>query len=210
MVTRYFQRAQQVPPNLDYFTLIQKKHHSICFLRENRTNFHTAPHTRRSYPGNNTTTEGYSKVLHRFFCSVADLLLIQQFNVYGTRDHMQRSFSVTERIIRYLKLGRKKPHTTKGKKQFLKKIAGWLVKTLKLTPAPTIKLVNPFPTILILSDLSLLAGYKCCISLLPFFHNCFSLGQRQWRVIQLPFNMNAVAPGWSLTVHPHKPKTIFW
>lgn len=181
MVICYHQRAQKVPSNMEYFHLEETSFYMPPTWKQDQLSY-CSPNQKvmSRNPGTSTTMEGYSKVLCRFFCSEADLLLMHQFNVYSahwTYDHMQRSFSVTQRTVRYLKMGRTNPQMTKGKKQNLKKIAGQLVKTLKLTPVPTVKLII-LPLYLILSDLFLFTGYKCCSPLLPFFHNYFNLGQR--------------------------------
>lgn len=119
----------------------------MCLLHENRTNFHTARHTRlmpRKEHSYGRLQQGIPQVplswstfyQHTSSMSVYPLHL---------QSHAENLFCYSLRVIRYLKLGKKEPCKTKGKKKnFEKKIAGWLVNTLKSTPAPTIKLISSF------------------------------------------------------------------
>lgn len=105
-------------------------------------------------------------------------------------------------------LGWKKPHMTKGKRKDFKKPARQLVKTLKLTPAPHHYISKTLSHYTIIWDLFLPIGYRCYIPLLTFFHSYFNVGQRSWRVAQLP--LNVVPFSWLLAVHSHKLRVIFW
>lgn len=73
------------------------------------------------WPGKSSALGGHSKASHSSFCPEAHFIHAQVpcLCAHCTYSHTQRSFSVTETIIRYLKLGRKEPYKTVKKNSMM-------------------------------------------------------------------------------------------
>lgn len=100
-------------------------------------------------PAKTRAMEGYSKA-STGSCLLKHILSMHKPNVYvptvPTTTFRKTFQFVTERIVRYLSWAERNHIRLGASNKFWnkKKIAGWLVNTLKSTLAPTIKLISSF------------------------------------------------------------------